>query len=78
MTLVLPRTTLQKRSSLLVKIYLSEENLLSSYFVPRAVLEKEFKAVNKTDKGIPPDSHEYCYLDLTRVLVGEVMTKSRQ
>ena len=51
---------------------------LSSYFVPRAVLEKEFKAVNKTDKDIPPDIHEYCYLDLTRVLVGDMMTKSKQ
>ena len=61
-----------------MKIYLSNKNLLSSYFVPRAVLEKEFKAVNKTDKDIPPDIHEYCYQDLTRVLVGDMMTKSKQ
>lgn len=77
MTLPLPRTNRQ-RSSFLVKIYLSNKNLLSSYFLPRAVLEKEFKAVNKTDKDIPPDIHEYCYLDLTRVLVGDMMTKSKQ
>lgn len=76
MTLPLPRTNWQ-RSSFLVKIYLSSKNLLSSYFVPRAVLE-EFKAVNQTDKDIPPDIHEYCYLDLMRVLVGDTMTKSRQ
>lgn len=61
-----------------MKIYLSNKNLLSSYFVPTAVLEKEFKAVNKTDKDIPPDIHEYCYLDLTRVLVGDMVTESRQ
>lgn len=46
--------------------------------MPTAVLEKEFKAVNKTDKDIPPDIHEYCYLDLTRVLVGDMVTESRQ
>lgn len=44
----------------------------------RAVLEKEDKAMNKTDKYIPPDVHEYCYLDLTRMLMGEMVTKSKQ
>lgn len=34
--------------------------------------------MNKTDKYIPPDVHEYCYLDLTRMLMGEMVTKSKQ
>ena len=61
-----------------MKTYFFNKNLLSSYFVPRAVLEKEGKAMNKTDKYIPPDVHEYRYLDLTRMLMGDMVTKRRQ
>lgn len=38
------------RRSFLMKIYLFNKYLLSSYFVPKVVLEKEDKAMKKTEK----------------------------